>query len=338
MDNDHEIELNVQSGIDNNLNNHYSKWKWFFCYTVAFWLVIAIIYGFSGIVAEIVTNALSKEVTRIHIISIVAVGYFLFQLTRNLGNHWRASEKNEIGTAVTNFPNPFYDPNFKPGPLAIQKQYQDLFSEYRRKNMLLNNSKKYTTELEGYLNVFESKLRVLLRYNENTNRLIRSLNFLFLHKDAAFIQTMLRNILAECITVLEKDQSDKSISLFQVQEDRLRIIESVRINAESIAKRSFKKGRGFAGYIWHTQKPEIVNEIEPDDERFKDFQVQASPIGSILGIPLIVDEQILGVLCLQSEAANGFNHADLRTVEFYSRMCTMILLYDKIMINQSKEG
>ncbi len=40
--------------------------------------------------------------------------------------------------------------------------------------------------------------------------------------------------------------------------------------------------------------------------------------------------EIYGILCMQSESENGFNEADLRTVEYYARMCTLILLYDKI--------
>ncbi|MFS0646724.1 GAF domain-containing protein [Siminovitchia sp. 179-K 8D1 HS] len=67
-------------------------------------------------------------------------------------------------------------------------------------------------------------------------------------------------------------------------------------------------------------KPEIVNVIDTSDQRFNDQGLPATPIGSILGFPLKVDDQILGVLCLQFEAINGFSEADLRTVEFYARM------------------
>ncbi|MEW9053384.1 MAG: GAF domain-containing protein [Neobacillus sp.] len=151
---------------------------------------------------------------------------------------------------------------------------------------------------------------------------------------------MLRHTLAECITVLEKDQSDKSISLFKVNENKkLEITESVRINAESIAKRIFSKWEGFAGYIWGKGQPEIENKVKPDDPRFNDQGLSATPIGSILGIPLSVDDKIIGVLCLQSEAENGFvEAADLRTVEFYARLCTLILLYDKINNNGLQGG
>jgi transcriptional regulator with GAF, ATPase, and Fis domain len=181
------------------------------------------------------------------------------------------------------------------------------------------------------LTQFEVKLRVLLRHNDNANRLLKSYNYLYYKRDKGFSKQMLKHVLAECITVLEKDQSDKSISLFKVSNGKLKIIESVRINAESIAKREFSKGEGFAGYIWGIGKEEIVNVIDQSDSRFSDQGLPTTPIGSILGKPLEVDDQILGVLCLQSENEYGFNkEADLRTVDFYARLCTMILLYDNI--------
>ncbi|MCM3240738.1 GAF domain-containing protein [Heyndrickxia oleronia] len=315
----------------------YPFWKKATCYLLAGLLVIAIIYGFSGIIADILSNSLQKSINRLQIISVVSISYFLYRLTINLGNHWRSSEKNEIGTAVTNFPNPFYDPGFKQGPLYLQKQYQKLASQFHIKNILLKKSNNYSTQLENSITRFEAKLRVLLRHNENVNRLIKSLNFLYLKNDKDFSKQMLKHILSECITILEKDQSDKSISLFSVINEELKIVESVRINAESISKRSFKKGEGFAGYIWDKGEAIIVNQIEEEDERFKS-KLPTSPIGSIMGIPLIVDELILGVLCLQSETQDGFNNADLRTVEYYSRMCTLILLYDKMKNNKNGEG
>ncbi|UYG98222.1 GAF domain-containing protein [Cytobacillus firmus] len=314
----------------------YSKGKLFFCYFVALVWVSIIVFGLTTALSGILT-LIGNTVSVPKIIAIVATIYFFFRLTLSLGNHWRTSD-SEIGTAVTNFPNPFYDPNFQPGPLLLQRQYNTLYSEYRRQSILLKNSKKYVRELEEILSAFESKLRVLLRHNDNSNRLIRSLNFLYQTKDIEFVPKMLRNILAECVTVLEKDQSDKSISLFQVRDDKLIIIESVRINAESIVKRTFEKGQGFAGYIWEKEKPEIVNEIDPEDNRFNDFKLPATPIGSILGFPLKVDGLFLGVLCLQSEEENGFNTADLRTIEYYSRLCTMVLLYDKMKYEGHKEG
>lgn len=324
-----EIELKPLSGFGKLM-----------CYLSAFFLVTVILYGFTTVAADLATWGMNREnpVTRWEVISVVGTAYLLFTLARNLGDHWRSSDKNEIGTAVTNFPNPFYDPGFKKGPLMLQILYKNLVTQHRVTKKLLKQSRIMLKEHGERIEYLNAKLRVLLRHNDNSNRLLKSFNFLFAQKENDFTRKVLQHILAECITILEKDQSDKSISLFKVNGEELKIIESVRINAESIAKRTFEKGVGFAGDIWGKGKAEIVNKIDKEDARFNDQGLPATPIGSILGFPLSVDEDIIGVLCLQSEAENGFSNADLRTVEFYARLCTLILLYDKINNNGTQGG
>ncbi|MFL0364606.1 GAF domain-containing protein [Pseudobacillus sp. 179-B 2D1 NHS] len=340
---ENELKQQDEGVVEINQEDKYEKpLGWFMkslCYGVALGLVLAILYGFSGIFADILTNIFKHEVSRMKVITGLSIIFFIFKLTINLGNHWRSAPQNEIGTAVTNFPNPFYDPSYKEGPIMLQRQYKDLHTEYKTNKALLKQSQKINLELQEILEQFYSKVRVLLRHNENSNRLLKSLNYLYSQSEEnGYIKRLLRATLNECITILEKDQSDKSISLFKVQGEDLKIIESVRINAESVDKRVFKKGEGFAGYVWENEKSEIVNVIEEDDERFDDQGVAATPIGSIMGIPLTVDEQIIGVLCLQSETIEGFSEADLRTVEFYARLCTFLILHDKIINKESVWG
>lgn len=313
-------------------NKTLGKFMIFCCYTVAFLLVVAIIYGFTGIVSDILTSAipLPHNFTRLEVLSYYGIGFLLFKLTKNLGDHWRSSEKNEIGTAVTNFPNPFYDPRYKTGPSNIQRQYRKLHSNYQVSQRLLKSSNQYSEKLEHSLKTFEAKIKVLIRHNNNVNRLMKSINYMINQSDPLLVNNSIRYILSECITVLEKDQSDKSITLFHVKDNRLVVKDAVRINAESMSKRNFLRGEGFAGHIWSTGAAEIVNYIDDNDQRFQEYGIPSTPIGAILGIPLKVDDEILGVLCLQSENRNGFTEADLRTVEFYAGLCTLITLYGKI--------
>lgn len=329
----------IQSPSDDFAPKKLSFMKKLFCYGLAFVLVSLIAYGITGFLKDVINYYGENDVTRMQIGSTISAVFFLAYLSYILGNHWRASEKNEIGTAVTNFPNPFYDPGFQKGPLLLRTRYNELHDRYEHNTKLLLQSEKQYEQAENIISVFESKIRVMLRHNDNANRLLKSFNFL-IHQNTKNIDSkMLKNILEECITVLEKDQSDKSVSLFGVHNDRLHIIESVRINAESIAKRFFTKGEGFAGDIWSKGESEIVNQIKKDDYRFDDQGIPATPIGSIMGIPLKVNDEILGVLCMQSESADGFSNADFRTVDFYARMCTLIILYDKINNKEHiKEG
>lgn len=312
-------------------------WIWT-CYLLALILVVFILYSSSGIIADILSSWFNHDIGRLDVANALSLLFLISFFTFVLGNHWRLSEKNEIGTAFTNFPNPFYDPEYKKRSLATKGEVRELNEKLVNSQRLLQGSLKYSEETEELIQQYEGKLRVLIRHNENANRVLKSFNFLLDRSDIDIHPKMLKHILSECTTILEKDLSDKSISLFQVEGDELSIIGSVRINAESIAKRSFKKGIGFAGHIWNTGEPEIINRIEKEDARFHDQGIPATPIGSILGFPLIVDNHILGVLCLQSEREDGFSDADLRTVEYYARMCTLMLLHDKIRSNRTEGG
>lgn len=327
----------IQNKVDRDTTRiKYPFWKWLSCYGLSLLLVSIIIFGLTETALKIIQSfELAPNLTASKMIIVISVIYFVWSMTKNLGDHWRSTENAEIGTAVTGFPNPFFDPHFIKGSLLLQRKYNKLYSKYYRKEVTLRHSQKMRAELEKHVNLYVAKLKILLRHNDNVNRLIRSFNFLFIKRDRDFPRKMLREILSECITVLEHDHSDKSITLFQIDNAQLKIVESVRINAESIDKRVFKKGEGFAGHVWKTGKAEIVNQINENDERFNDFNVPTTPIGSILGFPLKVDQNIYGVLCLQSEEENNFNTRDLRTVEFYARFCTMIILYDKIKTNKS---
>ncbi|MEW9053385.1 MAG: hypothetical protein AB2392_19650 [Neobacillus sp.] len=94
------------------------------CYAVALILVISIVYGFTGIIADIITNTISKKVSRMDILSSISVFYVIYKLMRVIGDNFRSNPNYEIGTAVINLPNPFYDPGFKKGPLLLQREYR----------------------------------------------------------------------------------------------------------------------------------------------------------------------------------------------------------------------
>ncbi|WP_019156917.1 GAF domain-containing protein [Robertmurraya massiliosenegalensis] len=310
----------------------YSIGKWIGCYALSLTLVLVIIFGLTeGIVRSVKALTSIENISAMKIITFVSVIYFIFRITKNLGDHWRSNENVEIGTSVTGFPNIFYDAKFQKGPLRLQREYQRLYSEYRKVRLNLEYSRNLVKDLSEHINNYVTKLRVLLRHNDNANRLIRSYNYLNKEQPEQLYKKMLKEILSECVTILEKDQADKSISLFKVNGDKLEIAESIRINAESVTKRFFEINQGFAGHIWSISEAEIVNNVDVEnDERFNDFHIPTTPIGSILGFPLKVDDQIVGVLCLQSEAEEGFSNSDLRTVEFYARLCTMVIMYDTI--------
>ncbi|WP_187445496.1 GAF domain-containing protein [Bacillus infantis] len=307
------------------------------CYLVAAFLTTLMLYIFSDFIGKMVTlliNSLfgtNRTIGFITVVSSIGVIYMLISLSIKLGNYWRSSG-TEIGTSVTNLPNPFRDPTFKKGPLKLRAEYSRLYTRYMVNIKLTEQLEEKHSKVIEQLNKILLRLNVLLRHHENTSRLVESLTYSIKTKEYE-LENVLSDTLSECITVLEKDQSDKSISLFEVNSDVLKIRDGVRINAESVIKRNFKIGEGFAGSVWETGEAEYINDIDyENDSRFNMFIQRLRPrFRSIMGIPLKVDEKIIGVLCIQSEDTNGFCEDDLRALEFYAHLCTFIITYDKIV-------
>lgn len=304
------------------------------CYLTSFLFICFIVYIFSGTFAEFIGWAFTKIkgeetlITRYELFSFIGVIFLIFTMSKKLGDYWRA-KGTEIGTSVTNLPNPFKDPSFKKGSIQIKVDYEKLYKKYTYNINLYKKLDERHSQVVSQIEQFKLRLNVLLRHHDNASRLISSLNYVLKSKNFS-LEKIMNETLAECITVLESDQSDKSISLFEVSGECLKIRNFVRINTESAAKRRFKINEGFAGYIWGKKDSEIVDVINYEtDERFKG-EFKSGRFKSIMGIPLAIDDQILGVLCLQSESERGFCNDDLRAVTFYAQLCTLILLYDNI--------
>lgn len=310
-------------------------------YVVAGILLMLLLNTFLPTISEYITIFLIKVkliddedvVTKWELYSFIGMIYLSWRIIKFLSHLWRSNEKVEIGTAVTGIPNPFYDPTYEKNKTDLQNKYNKLVTDYTNKVELLKESDQVQQGLQDSINKLDVRLRILMRHINNGNRVIRSLNYAFYKRGTYTTAECLKLVLEECITVLEKDQSDKSITLFKVVDDELTVASSVRINFESVDKRKFKKGEGFAGDVWEKNAPEIVNNISEADARFAGGGLPVTKIGSILGYPLTVEDEILGIFCLQSEVEEGFIEADLLTVEFYARVCTLILLYDKINKN-----
>lgn len=310
-------------------------------YLVALLLLIVILYTALTAFSEPITFVLQKlnlisndqKINKITIYSTVSIIFLTYRIVSYMSRMWRRNEKIEIGTAVTSFPNPFFDPTFEKNQDDLQNKYSKLTIDYARSMELLNEANEIQDDLKNNLIALENRLRIMIRHISNSNRVTRSLNYALHHKTKYSTEECLKIVLEECITILEKDQSDKSITLFGIEDEELKIVSSVRINLESVDKRKFRKGEGFAGYIWGINKPEIINNINFSDSRFSEGGLPVTKIGSIMGFPLNVDGEILGVFCLQSEVENGFVEEDLLTIEFYARICTLILLYDKLKLD-----
>ena len=84
------------------------------------------------------------------------------------------------------------------------------------------------------------------------------------------------------------------------------------LNSANITWADTERGRGPGGTAIRTREPCIINNVHTD-ERFKPWREQAEKRGyaSVIGLPLIVEHEVLGVLLIYSAQTNSFDEDEI---------------------------
>jgi putative methionine-R-sulfoxide reductase with GAF domain len=319
-----------------------TAWKVLVCYGCAGLFTMLVLATLVGAVSALIPESWSEKITVWQLFMYAGLFFSILLFSKFIGDLWRGSGE-DLKLGFTDLPNPFYDEEFIKAPLHLQKQISKLQKELQ----IAQEERKRATSIGRDLNAqalkqeqiiasLSKKLTVLTRHHDNGRRLVGSAAYL-LYKEEDWRSEMMNNILAEAITCLEKDQSDKSVALFKTHGDELRIEHYIRLSARSARRARFKKGEGFAGMIMESSKEEYISDVSLYSEIFGDIK-PSDDYKSIVGLPIRVDDDILGVLCVQSEVVDGFTSQDLRTLRFYAHACALIFVYDIMVTKMSTEG
>jgi putative methionine-R-sulfoxide reductase with GAF domain len=298
-------------------------WKVWFCYTAAFLFTGLILATLIGAASSLMPDSLKDKVTSWTMLEYSGLIFLILFFTRFIGNIWRG-QKEDLKLGFTDLPNPFFDEHFIQAPHYLKGQIRKLqdeleasCSERDRATKVVQALNRHAMQKEDVIEGLTKKLTILIRHDENARRLLNSAAYLAYMGESNFRNEMLNNILSECLTCLEKDHSDKSVALFKVNDDELRIEHYIRLAARSARDVRFKKGEGFAGMIWDKGEVQYIPDISNAGSFFGSLK-PSEDYNSIVGIPIRVNSDVLGVLCVQSEIIDGFSAQDLRTLRFYA--------------------
>lgn len=317
-------------------------WKVWVCYASAGLFTVLIFATLIGAVSALLPESWGNAGTIWRLFEYAGLSFLFIFFTRYFGDLWRGrSEDLKLG--FTDFPNPFYDENFVKAPHHLQKQIAELQealrkaqSEGDRAANIVRALNERALKQENIIHAMSKKLTVLVRHHENARRLLGSAAFL-IYTGEQWRQEMMNNILSEAISCLEKDHSDKSVALFKVHGDELRIEHYIRLGARSARSVRLKRGEGFAGKVMEEGKVIYLPDVSKATELFGAMK-PSDDYRSIVGLPIRVNGDILGVLCVQSEVMDGFTDQDLRTLRFYAHACSLIFVYDIIVAKIRAEG
>ena len=96
---------------------------------------------------------------------------------------------------------------------------------------------------------------------------------------------------------------------------RLSIKSAQGLDPSCIRQTSIKMGEGISGWVWEHKEALLLNDIDTDT-RFADRKQERYYMKSLMSVPLIVKNEVIGVININNKkSAEPFNDYDLRLVK-----------------------
>lgn len=114
------------------------------------------------------------------------------------------------------------------------------------------------------------------------------------------------------LEIIHEQKLAETGSIFLVNEDRtkVRLHRKEGLHSNFVQYTEFDVGQGIAGIVAKTGEPILINECSRDP-RYLSFRSGIPQLASILGVPMVVKDEILGVICIHnSTRAGGFTEND----------------------------
>jgi Nif-specific regulatory protein len=159
---------------------------------------------------------------------------------------------------------------------------------------------------------------------EALNNILLSLN----HSDAP--EQMLNYLIDNCIKITRATSG--SIMLINSAEKVLDIKVTRGLSKGTSKKIKLKVGEGITGRVAKTGTPILANNVE----KVKYYIRIRNDLKSELAVPLIVNQDIVGVLSVDSKKLNAFSEDDLNLLQLISNIIVQILKRENI-IDELKE-
>ena len=146
------------------------------------------------------------------------------------------------------------------------------------------------------------------------------------------------DILTAAITTLDLDKllsnilnklnlvMNSNASVIMLQDDNhLIVTSSVGLEEEARERYAIPVGEGFAGTIASTKKPLYVEDAQIDPRVLSPF-IKKAGIRSMLGVPLMFDNAVLGVLHIDWLTIHPYNEREKNLLQVIANRCTSAIL------------
>ncbi|AET69199.1 family 3 adenylate cyclase [Desulfosporosinus orientis DSM 765] len=185
------------------------------------------------------------------------------------------------------------------------------------------NKSALVASLLAYLAVLEAEKKSLAR---ETLDKYREISLLY-----SLTEKFSKNLDSEEIAMSVLDEVKKiikgdSIYILTINEETGQLEILVGVGPENCLSLGMKPGEGIAGDIIRTGKAEIVNDVM-QDPRFIPGEV---PVSSLMCAPLIIKDQVIGVMSVSSEKSVIYKAEDLKILSALAFQAAFILENTKL--------
>jgi transcriptional regulator with GAF, ATPase, and Fis domain len=152
---------------------------------------------------------------------------------------------------------------------------------------------------------------------QNASRLHALLNVSRMMGSVTDPSSVFQAITSTCLEIFDCHQS--SLMLLNNETNMLEMKAATgHINREKLYKVQQPVGKGIAGYVAERKEPVILGQnIEPG--RYPGLQVQATKLTAAMVVPIMVRDELVGVLNISSRSTNtAYVEEDLRALEVFA--------------------
>ena len=153
-------------------------------------------------------------------------------------------------------------------------------------------------------------------------------------------QELFKTIVNSACSLMEKKNKRNlhgSVCLCDHAAKKIRVAHS---NSKKMSGRTLKFGEGMAGWVVKNQRPEFVPDYFEWEGRAPSFKSFNKLFASIIGVPLIWENMVIGVLILSSKEIGIFNNDDMELLMRFSETAAIALqnaqLYSGIETNTNR--
>ncbi|GIX42357.1 MAG: sigma-54-dependent Fis family transcriptional regulator [Leptospiraceae bacterium] len=168
-----------------------------------------------------------------------------------------------------------------------------------------------------------AKLKHQSKIYENILEVVTNLTSLMNQSQNA--QYLLEKFLDECIKITEADSG--SIMLLDENKEYLNAIVAIGLNKESSGMK-LKIGEGITGWVAKHKKPRIIDDAYNE----KDYIRVRDDLISEIAVPMIYNDDIIGVLSLDSKKPSAFTEEDAILLQIVANLSVAIFV--KIQDNE----